>query len=556
MYIVKLYNNGISTEIHGSKWKLTSGNLVKGISAIDSFTFSIIPSNPGFEKVQDYSTLVTIYNENKRKIEFYGRVLHSSPNMDETGAITKEVVCESYLGFLCDSKQKYVDTRNWTVGELWEHIIAGHNAQVEPYKHFALGDISVTDTSENIYIGIQREDTWKTLNSKLVEKLGGEIRFRVADGVTYIDHVKKLGETRATKIALSHNMKSIRQDNDPTAYISRLIPLGAKIKDEEGNETEERIDITSVNDGKDYIDDVDAIAAHGIRVGYVLFDDVTVPSNLKTKGEGYLRENNRVKVKYAITALDLYLLGLDIDDFEVCDYYPIVNDLLGINDTARIIKKTVDITDDTKSTIEVGDRFKTLSDIQTEQSGKVDNLESSVGKIESDYVTNTELISEQKNTTTLIGQTTTNILLAVEELYAKKTTLEDTAKTITAQLELLSDSVDVKITETEKKISNIDGDLQSKFNQIAKYFSFTINGLEIGATYMENGEEKKSQNKVVIDNDDITIYANGVIVQEFKADGSSLIPTLKVTKELKCLGLNVTENETHINCDYIMEASG
>jgi hypothetical protein len=58
-------------------------------------------------------------------------------------------------------------------------------------------------------------------------------------------------------------------------------------------------------------------------------------------------------------------------------------------------------------------------------------------------------------------------------------------------------------------------------------------------------------NKVVIDNDEISILVNGVPVQEFKADGTALIPILKVTTMLNLLGLQITEDATHINCDYV-----
>lgn len=543
MYIVKIYNDGIATEIHGEKAKLKSGSLAMAIgNAIDSFTFTLIPSNPGFNLLRDYKTLVTIYNTHTNKYEFYGRVLYSSPEMDSSGAITKEVVCESYLGFLCDSRQRYVEEKNWTVRELWQHIIDVHNEQTEEYKHFTLGEVTAEDTNDNLYLGIQREDSWQTIKSKLIEKIGGEVRFRVVDGVTHIDHFAEIGTTRATKIALSRNMKAIRQENDPTAFISRLIPLGAKLLDENGNETEERLTISSVNNGIEYIEDLDAKEEHGIRVDYAYFDDVTDADNLKSKAEKFLIENNRVKVKYSITALDLSLLGLDIDEFSVGDYYPIENSLLGINDVARVIKKTVDVNIETSSSIEIGDRFKTLSDIQVEQKGQLKNLSNSVGKIESSYVTGKELIAESRNTTSLISQTTENILLSVEDLYTRKTTMEDLRKAITAELELLSDSVNIKISETENKIENVDNDLQSKFNQITKYFTFDINGLTIG--------QVDNPNKVVIDNDEIIIMVSGNPVQRFDADGKAQIPSLTVGTMLNVLGLSVTQDSTHINCDF------
>ena len=111
MYTIKLKNNAVETEIHGSKQKLKSGNVVQGINSIDSFSFSLLPSNEGFNLIRDYQTLVSVHNDKFQKYEFQGRVLYSRVAMEQSGLITKEVICESFLGFLCDSVQLYVEEK-------------------------------------------------------------------------------------------------------------------------------------------------------------------------------------------------------------------------------------------------------------------------------------------------------------------------------------------------------------------------------------------------------------------------------------------------------------
>ena len=549
MFIVKLYNDGRETEIHGEKAKLRSGSLVQGIgNSIDSFTFSMNTANPGFHIVKDYKTRVTIENTRNGRIVFYGRVLNSAPEMDASGGIYKEVICESYLGYLCDSRQKYVYEKNWTVLELWEHIISTHNSQVEEEKKFALGEITVQDNNDNLYLGIQREETWQTIKTKLIDTLGGEVRFRVVDGITYIDHLAEIGETRATEIRISHNMKSIRQENDPTAYITRLIPLGAKLTDEEGNETEDRIDITSVNNGVEYIEDVIAKETYGILVDYAYFDDVTVASTLKNKAEAFLAENNRTKIKYSIDYLDLSLLGIDIDSIEVFDYYPIVNGLLGINDIARVIKKTLDVCDETKSSIEVGDKFKTLSGLQADKSNEMASLANSVNRISTSYVTKNELVSESTQRSSAILATQEGVMAQVESVYSKKTALEELENILRGELKLTEEGFTGRFSDIEKRISDVDGDLQSKYNLITKYFTFDINGLLIGAL---DEEGNPSPNKVIIDNDEISIMVGGFPVQKFDAEGNATIPNLTIESLLNLLGLKVMEDGTNINCEYV-----
>lgn len=540
-------------EIHGENAKLQSGTIVKGINCIDSFTFTMLPNNPGWGNVYEFNTIVSVWNTNKNRYDFQGRVLCTTPAMDESGRITKEVTCESYFGYLCDSVQKYVAEKNWMVTELLQHIIDTHNSQVEEYKHFTLGEVSEDlDPNDNVYCGIQRDNTWNTIQDKLINKLGGEIRFRVVDGVIYLDYLKQIGETRATAIELSRNMKAIRQENDPSAYITRLIPLGAKLTEEVTNEdgttetveTEERLTIAEVNDGCEYIDQENGIDWYGIHMGYVEFDDVTTASALYNKGVQWLAENNKTRIKYSITALDLSLLGLDVDDFNVHDYHPIQNSLLGIWDTARIIKKNIDVVEEIKSTIEVGDNFKTLSDIQIEQAEKVDNLSNSVGKIETNV--SESLRKKTVEFKSMIQQSTDSIMASVEEMISEidEEDNEELLQTIRSELSLLSDEMTLKFTQTTTMIENVNDDLQSKYSNITKYFTFDIDGMTIG--------EVNNPNKVVIDNDEISILVNGVVVQRFDADGKALIPELSITDSLNMFGYVIDQDGSgNVNCEYV-----
>lgn len=428
MYIVKIENGEISKEIHGQKAKLTSGKVVQGINTIDSFTFSMLPNNEGFPLINEFTTLVTVYNDTKRKYEFIGRVLYAETTMDENGLITKNVTCESIMGYLCDSQQTYVDTQNWTVAGLLQHLLDCHNSQVESYKQIKLGTVTAKDSNDNLYQAVQRENTWNAIKSKLIDIIGGELKCRIESDGIYLDYLDQIGEEKTTEIALSVNMKAITREQDPSAFITRLIPLGCK-QTANGEETEQRLDITSVNGGKNYIDDEQAIAVYGIHVGVVEWDDVTNPDILFNKGKAWLKENNRVQVKYSISALDLSLIGLAVDDFEVGNTHPIKNGLIGVNDTARVIKKTVDVCEESgNSSIEVGDSFKTLSDIQREQA---EMNKAAAQKLK-------ELSTANKNT--------------VLKLYELNQKLEDTAEgleeSFSSEIEQLSDSISMEVTGT------------------------------------------------------------------------------------------------------------
>ena len=514
MYIVEIQNNGISTEIHGEKEKLTDGKIVQAINAIDSFSFVILPNNIGFNRLKEFKTLISVYNTNKNRYEFQGRILYPQDSMAESGLIAKEVTCESFFAFLIDSQQLYVEEQNWTVDGLLQHMLDVHNSQVESYKRIELGTVAVTDPNNNLYCGIQRGNTWDCIKAKLLDVLGGELSFRVENEVIKLDYLEAIGETKSTEIALSKNMKQITREKNPSEYITRLIPLGCKLKktvivtDEEGNvteeevETEERLDVSSVNDGSIYVDDTAAIEEYGIHIAYVEFDDVTDANNLLTKGRKWLEENNKILTKYSIDALDLSLLGLDIDDFCVGNTHPIKNALLGIDDTARIIKKTIDIINEAETSIEIGDNFKTLSDIQIEQAEKLESSTNTIKKIEADYITNQKLTQQTAAITSLIQQTAESIALSVQESFVTKTDDAQFKTELETRLQVLSDQILFNFTTTSEQIIEIDGETSTKFAEIYKYIQMKDGTLTLGS----------SENNITlsIENDLIVFRRNGL----------------------------------------------
>lgn len=534
MFIVSIVNNGVETEIHGEHERLISGKVVKGINAIDSFTFTILPYNPGFDLLHDFITLVKVYNTNRKRYEFFGRVLYSDTTMAETGLITKQVTCESYFGFLCDSQQSYVATQNWTVKGLLQNIINKHNSMVEDYKKFTIGEVTVTDPNDNLYCGIQYANTWDTIKEKLLDVLGGEIRFRVVDGKIYLDYLTEIGKVSETEIAVTRNMKSIKQEKDPSSYITRLIPLGMKV-----GESDQRLEITEVNNGKNYIDDEAAIALYGIHVGYVEWDDVTDDTNLLNKGKAWLKANNKLLIKYSITALDLSLLGLDIDDFDVGNYHPIINHLIDVDDVARIVKKNIDICEEVKSTIEVGDNLKTLSDIQISQAQEAAKIYSQI--IKSNEEIQLKVTDEVQKAESVISQKVDNLSLGVSSANGSTTfTLSSNG------VQIDTDTVDLHV-----KAANVSGKLTA--NQIEtkelKVDAANVTGtLQIGQLPDTVAETSDIPTKVSeLSNDENFVNESGV---------TSIVEGVVTTDYVNALGVYASELESNGPGAYVHIKNG
>lgn len=349
--------NALSTDIKAPR--LLSGSIKHGINTIDNFTFNITPNNIGYNKLNALTTLVEVLNIKSNNLEFKGRVLLPIESMDSNGIFLKNVTCESELGYLMDSSTVFGEYHDISVRDFLQVIIDNHNSQVDEGKKFQLGNVTVVDNNDSLYRYLGYTKTFEAIKDKLIDRLGGELKIRYENGIRYLDYLESIGEIKSTEIRLAKNLQSIELEKDPTSIISRLLPLGNKLED-----SEERLTIESVNNGNKYIDDIEAIEEFGVIVDSVTWDDVTQVSNLLKKGQEYLKENNRIKKKYKVTALDLSTIGLDFDSFEVGNSYPVINPLMNINENLRIIEKTIDIYNPQSSTLGIGDKLEDIKDYQ------------------------------------------------------------------------------------------------------------------------------------------------------------------------------------------------
>lgn len=363
MYEVKIINgadekiiNAVSTNINAPR---ISGACKFSINSIDSFSFPIFPNNHGFNSIYNLRTLVEILNTQTNKIIFKGRVLLSTPSMDKDGLLKKTVICESEMGYLMDSIQPYGEYHNITVKGFLELLINNHNSQVAADKRFVVGNVNVEDSNNSLYRFLNYEKTFEAIKDKLIDRLGGELLVRHENNVRYLDYVKTIGKTSTTEVRLSKNLVTVEQERDPSSIVTRLIPLGAKLDD-----SEERVTISSVNNGKIYIDDEEAISEFGIIVNTEIWDDVTLPTNLLAKGKAFLSANNKIRKKHNITALDLSVINMDVDSFEVGNTYRLINPLMGIDEDLRVIEKTIDIDAPQNSSLVIGEKFEDIKEYQ------------------------------------------------------------------------------------------------------------------------------------------------------------------------------------------------
>lgn len=380
MYRVEIENNGKSTIIHSPTALdyeniplLLAGQIKKGINTISTFDFSYLNNNPAYGNLHPLRTLISVTDTLKNKEVFRGRVLSPTDSMESDGAFSYRYLCESELGYLQDSVQKWFKAQNMTIIQFLTYLLSIHNSQVEPYKRFLIGNVTVVNNTDNVYYYVDDStSTLDTIKDKLLDRLGGELQIRRENGVNYLDYLVEIGKHSNTTIELGKNMISASKSMDPTEVITRIFPRGIRLESEEETNTDAsqpRLTIANVNGGIDYLNaSQELIDRFGIQGKAMNWDDVTQADILKMKGQQYLDNQKVVSYKYTTTAADLSLLNLDTDKYEEGNYHHTINSMLGINEELRIVGMTLDIISPEVSSLTIGDRFLTQSEYQIELS--------------------------------------------------------------------------------------------------------------------------------------------------------------------------------------------
>lgn len=360
MYRVFLIDtNGQRHEIHGFKSKLISAKITKAVNSVDKFEFTCLPDNLAYTDSKPFLTRIEVWSET---MLFKGRVLSSTTEMTTEGKLSREVVCESELGYLHDTYQEYGKWQNISPADFFRKIIDIHNAQVESYKRFKVGRCDVTDPNNSIYRYTADEtSTYDTLSDKLIKRLGGELQLRYEADGTYIDYLKTTAIKGNQKIALSKNLRSLKRSISTEDIITVLKPLGKTLDtgetESDSDASKPRLTIASVNGGSKWLRDEAKIAEFGIQEGVEIWEDVTEASNLLRKGQEFLASQKTAQVQYQLSAIDLALIDKQVDDFRCGNLYHVFNPIMAIDADLRVVGQSLDLVDVASSTLTIGNRF-------------------------------------------------------------------------------------------------------------------------------------------------------------------------------------------------------
>lgn len=369
--------------------KLINPKISQEDNKVGSFTFTIYPDHPYYNFIDKMKSIITVYEEGISEPLFRGRLYD-----EKTGFYNeKQVSCEGELAFLLDSIQRpytFPDKekgQSGTPAELFIQYINNHNSQVDETRQFKIGNITVTDP--NNYIVRSNSDyvsTWDELNAKLIDHLGGHLWVRHESDGVYIDYLADFDVLSNQMIEFGKNLLDLQKNIKVDGFATALIPLGAKLKDEEGNETGERLTIKSVNNNVDYVYNAEAVAQYGYIFTTNTWDDVTLASNLKTKGQTYIDNVAQFAASIEVSAADLNGATIDgevasVNSFRIGRYVKVNTKPHSIENQKFIISKlTRELLKPENTKLTLGTTYKTLTEKQLSQAEQLNQYVQTVSE--------------------------------------------------------------------------------------------------------------------------------------------------------------------------------
>lgn len=429
MYRIYLDDNLIYDN-HTPELSVSDATLELLQNDISTFQFTIYHSNPYINKVDRMVSRVTVYRDST--LVFAGLVCD-----DEVGFMNQRMIkCKSDLYYLTRTIVREYEFSGG-VKEYFTKLIDEHNAHSE-FK-FTVGNITVTDPNDYITRASSGlPSTWNELNDKCIKLLGGYISLRYADNKVYIDYLADYETVSPQKIEFGKNLLEAKREASGLDIATVLIPFGASQDASSGsNDTSsssvesKHVDITSVNGGKNYIENSDGIAKYGRIEKTNTWDDVHDPAILLNKAKAYLDNLIYHKMTITVSAVDLANIS-NIESFSMKQYIHVVSKPNGIDDFYLPMKMSINILDASQNKIELSVASQTkdsASSVRTVKSGLVDQLinaentsKNKIDRTAEEY--NSKIMQEKDSISAEISESVSNLM---EKLAGTLTYLDSEA---------------------------------------------------------------------------------------------------------------------------------
>lgn len=410
-------------------------------NAAGTLTFVLLPEHPLYSALHKMRTRIIVKQDDE--IIWRGRVLETETDFYRQ----KTVTCEGELTYLVDSvlhPYKLADYDGTAAG-LFRLYLTQHNEAVSEAQQFQIGNVDIETLSsvENTGYG----NAWDEISDNLIDIHGGFLRIRHEDGARYLDWTKESGTSCGQVIRFGENLLDLSEYVSASEVVTCLIPYAGQ--------SDSKITISSVNGGKDYIEDAAGIALYGRIWGVTEFDTKDASTLLEMAKEN-LQKRLKETITITISAVDLHLLDVNAESFHVGDKVRVISPPHGIDAEYTCTAISLDLVNPDQSEYTFGTPETGMASTTAATSKAVEVVDSSV-----EYLR--QIVSDQN----------THLLLFDGVIDAYTTKVDDNTEAInTVQLTL--NSVTGELTSKVSK-----DDLVSTINQTAGAVKISANCIDL-----------------------------------------------------------------------------
>lgn len=331
---------------------VTDAQLTTEINKAGSLEFTIPVTNPNYNA---YSKLKSIIRLEQDGAEIWrGRVLDDTKDTD----LNKDVMCEGELAFLNDMNvRKYDYSSGISVVDYFNRVMSYYGG-ASSYRSIKAGNVTVPNTTLKIKMDEATNTCLDELNSNLIGAIGGYLRLRRSNGQSYLDYIDAYSQASNQVIEFGSNILSIEEYIDASDVYTVIIPFGKQ--DDNGN----RVNITSVNNGSDFIESSQGASLFGRIDRSVVWDDVTDPNVLKQQAQSVLNSAIEMATTITISAVDLHLIDVNTDAIQLGDWVRVVSPPHGIDSDFLCSKVVINLQNPDQSQYTFGLAFDALTDKQ------------------------------------------------------------------------------------------------------------------------------------------------------------------------------------------------
>ena len=331
------------------------------VNKTGALSFQILSLHPYYNIFHEHTSEITLLQD--EEVLFRGRVL----NIDVTFEKIKTIECEGALAYLLDSIQrpkKYtIDDGENTIKLCLESLINIHNSQVDDFKKFKVGNVTMVydynnddeeDNNGNVKLNTNYDTTLSFINNNLIGNFGGYVTVRYDGNDNYIDYIDNYTNICDQTIQFGENIIDMTTNLKGENIYTAIVPSG--------NPNFEGVlpSLTRYSDGTydgivkngDYAYNPTAVNQYGWIWRHMHYN---TSSSKRMLDYTIADLKNCIDVEFTLelTALDLHLINKSVDKINVGNFIQCISEPHNINTLMLVKSMTINVDDPSKTNIKL-----------------------------------------------------------------------------------------------------------------------------------------------------------------------------------------------------------